>query len=787
VPGDGLAAIDREVPKRLDQVRFPVPLGPQAQCFFSTIWTRSGVPAATDAMNAPPRVGQLRDRARESRRACGRPSGSPQRRLGIVADHRVAGGARSGGDDLGGHDRRRSKGCASSAEDRVNVRSLSLCALVVSIVLIPLSAGIAVTDHNTRRSDLERRLADDAESHAASLDATFARARTITLITAHNAAFRDFYTRPGGRQSKVRAGSPYVAAANASLRYLETLFPRSIGELCFIDRSGAENARVVHGQPAPVSDLSDDEAGNPFFGPTFALRPGHVFQSRPYVSPDTHDWVVGNATPLAVDRAAAPAIVHYELSVESLRQDLVGSDDAFVLRVIDATSGRVVIDGRRPQRVGAPLGTPSDHRFAGFARTAKNTGVADVGGRTSAYRRLKRSDGNTNDWIVVASSASRTPSWIAGLGVLPGAMLALALLMLPFSLLARRRSRRELELAASTDSLTGLANRRTLVADLERRLERGADAPACVLMLFDLNGFKGYNDSFGHLAGDALLQRLGRALSGAVRGDGRAYRLGGDEFCILADAAERTQVELACALALSERGQGFEITASFGTALLPAEATDSTEALRIADQRMYAQKTSGRPTAGRQSTDVLLRALAERHPDLGEHTDGVASLARQVARLLGLPAEQLEQICHAAELHDIGKVAIPDAILAKPGPLNDAEWAFMRRHTLIGERIVTAAPALAPVARLVRASHERWDGGGYPDALAGEDIPLGARIVAVCDAFDAIVSDRAYRPRRTTAEALAELERCAGTQFDPAIVAAFAAALAEHEIPTAPA
>jgi diguanylate cyclase (GGDEF)-like protein len=658
---------------------------------------------------------------------------------------------------------------------------------VVGIVLIPVSVGIAVTDHNTRRADLERRLADDAESHAAALDATFARARTITLITAHNAAFREFYTRPGGRRSKVRPGSPYVAAANASLRYLETLFPRSIGELCFIDRSGAENARVVHGQPAPVSDLSDDEAGNPFFGPTFALRPGHVFQSRPYVSPDTHDWVVGNATPLAVGRAAAPAIVHYELSVESLRQDLTAGDDAFVLRVIDATSGRVLIDGRRPQRVGAALGAPADHRFASFARRAKSTGVAEVGGRTSAYRRLKRIDGNANDWILVASSASPTPSWIAGLGVLPGAMLALALLMLPFSVLILRRARRELESAASTDSLTGLPNRRTLIADLERQLQRGADAPACVLMLFDLDGFKGYNDSFGHLAGDALLQRLGRALAGAVRPEGRAYRLGGDEFCVLTDAVARTQVELASALALSERGEGFEITASFGTALLPAEAISSTEALRIADHRMYAQKSSGRPTAGRQSTDVLLRALAERHPDLGEHTDGVALLARNVARRLGLAGEQLEQICRAAELHDIGKVAIPDAILAKPGPLNGEEWAFMRRHTLIGERILTAAPALAPVARLVRASHERWDGGGYPDGLAGEAIPLGARIVAVCDTFDAIVSDRSYRPRRTAAEALAELDRCAGTQFDPAIVAAFAASLVEHRTATAPA
>jgi diguanylate cyclase (GGDEF)-like protein len=660
------------------------------------------------------------------------------------------------------------------------VRSLSVSGLVVSIVLLPLSLGIAVTDHNRRGANQERRLADAAESHAAALDATFLRARTITLVTAHNAAFRELYTHPGSRRSKVRKGSPYVAAANDSLRYLETLFPRSIGEVCFIDRSGAENARVVHGRAAPVSELTADESGNPFFFPTFALRPGHVFQSHPYVSPDTHDWVVGNATALPLGRGASPAIVHYELSVESLRRELASRDPAFVLRVVERGSGRIVIDGSRPQRSGVPLGVPSNARFARFARTAKRSGVADVAGRPSAYRRLEPVDGNANRWVLVASSAAPAPSLLADAGIFPGAMFAIALLLLTLSLISLRGSRRELEAAASTDSLTGLANRRAFVADLDRRLQRGREADPCVLMLFDLDGFKNYNDSFGHLAGDALLQRLGHALSAAaIAGGGTAYRLGGDEFCVLADAAARAQLEAASVAALSDHGEGFDIGASFGTVLLPAEGSESTEALRIADQRMYAQKNSGRATAGRQSTDVLLRVLAERHPDLGEHIHSVAALARDVGRSLGLGAEDLEQVGDAAELHDVGKMAIPDTILTKPGPLDAEEWEFMKRHTLIGERIVAAAPALAPVARLVRSSHERWDGTGYPDGLAREEIPLGARIVAVCDAYDAIVSDRAYRASRTPAEAMAELERCAGSQFDPAIVEAFAASLIE--------
>jgi HD-GYP domain-containing protein (c-di-GMP phosphodiesterase class II) len=146
--------------------------------------------------------------------------------------------------------------------------------------------------------------------------------------------------------------------------------------------------------------------------------------------------------------------------------------------------------------------------------------------------------------------------------------------------------------------------------------------------------------------------------------------------------------------------------------------------------------------------------------------------------------EQLDEVTRAAELHDIGKVAIPDTILAKPGPLDATEWSFVRQHTIIGERILLAAPALRPVARLVRSSHERWDGAGYPDGLAGEEIPLGARIVAVCDAFEAMTSDQPYRNRLDVSAAVAELRRCAGTQFDPQVVDVFTRVL-EHASPDA--
>ena len=661
------------------------------------------------------------------------------------------------------------------------MRPLSLTALMLSIALLALSLGMAVNDHNRHQAAAEREMDDEAGTHASALEASLARARTITLVMAHNAAFRGFYLEPGSRASKLRPGSTYIDGANDALTYLESLFPKQIGELCFIDRSGSENARVVHGKRAPVSDLSPDEAENPFFAPTFALRPGQVYQSPPYVSPDTHDWVIGNATPIPLGpQRRSVAIVHYELSVESFRQQLRPDDGDYNLTVIDARSGRVVIDGSRPQRIGAPLGVPADRRFDALARDVRRQGVTTIDGHVAAYRHMRAGLGNANDWIVVAAATDPSLGLLHDVGVAPIATFAVALLLMTLAGLSLRASRRDLESAATTDALTGLANRRQLFADLERRIGRGTGA-AAVLMLFDLDGFKRYNDTFGHLAGDALLTRLGHALRQAVAPYGRAYRLGGDEFCVLAGAAARDILESVAPVALAEHGDGFAITASYGAVEIPAEATDAREALRIADQRMYAQKTSGRASAERQSTDVLLRALAERHPDLEQHFGGVAELAVAVGRRLGLEGEQLDYVRLAAELHDVGKVAIPDAILNKPGPLDDEEWAFMRRHTLIGERIVSAAPALGGVGKLVRASHERWDGGGYPDGLAGEAIPLGARIVAVCDSYDAIVADRPYRRGRSSGEALAELHRCAGSQFDPAAVDAFADVVAAQD------
>jgi len=326
------------------------------------------------------------------------------------------------------------------------------------------------------------------------------------------------------------------------------------------------------------------------------------------------------------------------------------------------------------------------------------------------------------------------------------------------------------EAEAATDVLTGLGNRRALLRDLDRALPE----PSTALVLLDLDGFKSYNDRFGHQAGDALLARLGHRLAEV---GGTAYRMGGDEFCLVVTGPAEALAARA-AEALSESGEQFTIGCSYGMVWLGEEARTPSEALRLADQRMYAHKRGGRPSSDELVHRVLLHVAAEHDGELRDHVDDVAELAEAVARELGLDEETMTDVRRAATLHDIGKIAIPDAILHAPRALTADEWQYMRRHTIIGQRIINAAPGLSRVAAMVRSSHERYDGGGYPDALAGEDIPLGARIVAVCDAYDAMVTDRAYRAARPGHEALEELARCAGTQFDPRVVAAFAAVMA---------
>jgi diguanylate cyclase (GGDEF)-like protein len=653
-------------------------------------------------------------------------------------------------------------------------RGAPLFLLVVSVLLVAVSLGFGYAQQIKARTELHTHLRTVAREETVALANYFERARSIVLLTARNPSFADFYEAPGSRRAKIAEGGPVVGETNQALDYLQELYPTSIGESCFIDVGGGENSRVVRGVYAQPDELSPDESANPFFDPTFAMEEGQVYQAEPYVSPDTGEWVISNSTPMPWDEEQERAIVHYEVTVESFRIEAEGLAEDTEVVVLDERSGQVVIDSSRPQVKGAGLGRGPDEGYAGILSSGSDSGLTEIDGAAAAFRRLPATEGNANRWIVVATS-EHPFGFLASVGVGPPGMLLASLVLLTVGIGNFRTAQRELTTAALTDGLTGLGNRRQLMATLEDAIESATLEQPIRVAIFDLDGFKSYNDAFGHPAGDALLQRLSRKLKDMVGRRGTVYRLGGDEFCLLTGEAGGVGHALveAASMALSERGEGFMVTSSKGSCLVPTEAREVSEALRIADTRMYAEKLIRRPSPERQSRDVLLRALQERYPELSAHLEAVGEYAEMVGRHLGLEGTDLAKVRRAGELHDVGKVAIPDVILRKPGPLDEEEWAFLRRHSLVGERILEAAPSLSNVAKLVRAHHERWDGSGYPSGLAGEDIPLGARIVAVCDAYHAMVAGRAYQRAKTHGEALAELREFAGTQFDASVVEAF--------------
>jgi diguanylate cyclase (GGDEF)-like protein len=676
-----------------------------------------------------------------------------------------------------------SNGSRARRSRPVKVGSRSFVLLLIAALILPVTVAYALSDRAHTRHALDQSLRARANVEAASLQNYFERARAIALLSSHNPAFRSFYDRPRSAESKLARHHAGAGEIVGALRFLESLYPRSIGEACFIDRNGAENARVVTGRAASPQNLSPDESGNPFFAPTLALHPGEVYQARPYVSPDTAQWVISNSALIPTRDGRKHAFVHFEITVESFRATAGNIAGESEIDIFDSDTGKILIASSRPQRIGAPLGLPKDHQYAKLAQTASVQGLDQHDDVRSAYQRIQSGAGNANHWIVVASAHS-DGGIQQGFSLLAILMCLFAVVLFTAALLSFRAFHQGLEEAVVTDALTGLGNRRKLLVDIDHSMTSSTVEQPAVLVLCDLDGFKTYNDTFGHPAGDLLLATLGAKLKAAVSDIGEAYRMGGDEFCALVRLEDGNLQSITdhVGAALAEEGDGFTIRCSSGAVIIPTETTNPSESLRIADRRMYQHKNSARASAGGQSAGVLLQAIRETDAVLGDHVNVVAASAERVALRLGFSETPLRELRQAAQLHDIGKIAIPEAILNKPGKLDRQEWAFMQTHTLVGERIIAAAPALVEVGKLVRSSHERFDGTGYPDGLTGAAIPLGSRIIFICDAFDAISSDRSYQSAKSLTEALAEMRRCGGTQFDPEVLTTFCEIMLEVEL-----
>jgi diguanylate cyclase (GGDEF)-like protein len=359
--------------------------------------------------------------------------------------------------------------------------------------------------------------------------------------------------------------------------------------------------------------------------------------------------------------------------------------------------------------------------------------------------------------------------------------------------------------SALTDSLTGLGNHRSYEAALGEAIERASDGDGLVelsLCLVDVDDFKGINDVYGHQVGDQVLVELAGILEQA---EARAYRFGGDEFALIvdADAARAQQVVERVYGSIANRpfAHGHPLRASVGIASFPGHAHSLEELQRIADTALYWAKHHGKnrscvygPSTIQVFAPADLGRIAERAAHLrvaeslirivdakdtytGVHSEAVARLVTAIALELGLDEETIASVRLAGLLHDLGKIAVPDAILQKPSSLADHERRLVRRHAEFGFTLLDGLD-IGPVDLWVRHHHEHWDGSGYPDGLAGEEIPLGSRIILVADAYEAITTDRKYRPAATQAEALEELRGKSGTQFDPVVVEALERVLA---------
>lgn len=371
----------------------------------------------------------------------------------------------------------------------------------------------------------------------------------------------------------------------------------------------------------------------------------------------------------------------------------------------------------------------------------------------------------------------------------------------------RKRAEEKLIELSITDDLTGLYNRRrfyeVLNAEINRTQRYGGSFS---LVMLDLDGFKAYNDRFGHTSGDDVLKSFANALQSTLRKTDTAFRYGGDEFTVIMPATDANRVKqiikrvrskwppmLEAQFTSLETPLGF----SAGITQFPEDAETADGLVFLADTALYHAKRRGgyratlvfdleTPSVGalsvatRDNVYALASTVDARDPHTYGHSQAIAALSETIGKAIGLSEKELADLRAASLLHDIGKAGIPDSILTKLSALTEDEWRIIREHSAKGARIVGYARELAALVPMIYHHHEFYDGTGYPDGLKGEEIPLGARIISLADAYDTMTTTRTYREVVSQQEALEELRRCSGTQFDPELVEAFCQSMNEN-------
>jgi diguanylate cyclase (GGDEF)-like protein len=668
-----------------------------------------------------------------------------------------------------------------------------LCA-VLGVLLAVLGAGLVASRRSSERGRLDHALDATAGEKAALVETELERLRALAVITAHVPPFTELYADSGSLAARIAAVAGPFREINNALYYVYQTSPQRFVEVAYVDSTGRENAVVVRGERTSRLKLADVR-GWPSFRDGVSTPVGKVGITTPFVSPAARVPVIAGTTGVAVN-GHMRAYVELELALSALRR-VLSSDVPRGVSVEIAT------------RNGTPLLAVGSR--ARVSAREMRSGVQTVGGLRLAVRAISEAAVAGGPWYIV--SATPSPSMLSAVAPENVVILLLAFVLLVAALIevtrARAlhaaevanadRARAEADRLARIDVLTGLHNRRHAMETIEHELARAArHNEAVALLLIDVDFFKRVNDTYGHVPGDGVLIEVARRLKSAVRSWDTVARVGGEEFCVVAPEieGELAAAELAERLraAVAERGMDaagvvVPVTVSVGVAVLRSGTGSAEHALDCADRALYAAKRRGRNRVCcfSQLDELDLRAeqpeclhLAEALATAGDlrggvgssHSRDIAELSADVARRLGLGQEEVLRAQLGGWLHDIGKIAIPDNILTKPGKLTDEEWSLMRTHPVVGDELLRNFPELALACQAVRHHHERWDGAGYPDQLAAERIPLEARIVGAVDAYLAMIADRPYRRRRSPTGAVAELQRCAGTQFDPAVVSA---------------